>query len=83
MKYKIGQVIQFKKDFVIQTENSGKLTVKSGDQARVVRRVDDNTGEIVYTTGEAKGKSQNIKIQVDNNIDGERIAAQILREIYE
>lgn len=82
MKYKIGQTIKFTKAFTIDSSNGGKISVKAGDEARVVKKVDENTGEIVYISGDAKGKSQYIKIQVDDCIDGDSIAQRILGEIY-
>lgn len=81
MKYKIGQEIVFTKDFMINTESSGKVKVRKGDKARVVRKINETTGEIVYLTGDAKGKSQNIKIEVDDNLDADAIAKRIMEEL--
>lgn len=54
MKYKIGQEIEFTNSFVVELRKGGAVKVDPGDKAMIVRKIDDNTGEIVYTTGNAK-----------------------------
>ncbi|KAJ51800.1 hypothetical protein BD780_000590 [Clostridium tetanomorphum] len=80
-KYKIGQEIEFTNDFFIETAKGEKLEIKKGDRAMVVKKIDDNTGEIVYINGNAKGLSQNINIQVDDKVDEEEIAKKILESL--
>ena len=43
-----------------------------------MRKVDEGTGEILYLTGEAKGKSQIVAIDVDEEIDSDDIAKKIM-----
>ena len=74
MKFKLGQIITFNKDKKIEVEGGGTLIVKSGDKAQILRKVDDETGEILYITGAAKGKSQIVSIAVDDKIDSNVIA---------
>ncbi|ADK13514.1 MULTISPECIES: hypothetical protein [Clostridium] len=81
MKYKIGHEIQFTQSFWLPVEGGKKLKVLKGDKAVVVKKIDDNSGEILYMTGEASGKSQVINIQVDDEIDGDYIARQIMEEL--
>lgn len=83
MKVKIGQVIKFQKDHYIALEKGGKALVKKGDTARVLKKIDETTGEIVYLTGEARDKCQYVKLEVDDNLDADAIAKQILREMGE
>ncbi len=45
----------------------------------IVRKIDDNTGEIVYTKGSAKGLSQNIQIEVDEALNEEELAKKNIR----
>jgi len=75
---KIGQVIELQETKKIQVQEGGTVTVKKGDRAQVLRKVDEGTGEILYLTGEAEGKSQIIRINVDENIDNEGIAKKIM-----
>lgn len=77
MKVKIGEIIQFRQDRKIKSED-GLLLVRRGDKAQVLRKVDEGTGEILYLTGEAKGKSQIVAIDVDEEIDSDDIAKKIM-----
>jgi uncharacterized protein YlzI (FlbEa/FlbD family) len=81
MKYKIGQKIKFTNSFTIDLANGKKAKIVKGDQAMVVRKVGENSGEIVYTTGEAAGLSQIIDIQVDENVDSDYIVKKIMNEL--
>lgn len=81
MKYKIGQKIAFTNPFVIDLSNGKKAKIKKGDQAMVMRKVDDTSGEIVYINGEASGFSQIIQIQVDDSVDTDYIAKKIIDEL--
>ncbi|APQ76928.1 hypothetical protein EXM36_17455 [Clostridium botulinum] len=82
MKYKIGQEIEFTNSFAVELRKGGAVKVDPGDKAMIVRKIDDNTGEIVYTTGNAKGLSQNIQIEVDEALNEEELAKKILEEMY-
>ncbi|WP_251861083.1 hypothetical protein [Clostridium sp. Marseille-Q2269] len=82
MKYKIGQEIEFTNSFFIELSKGGKAKIVPGDKAMVVRKIDDTTGEIVYTTGNAKGLSQNIQIEVDEVLNNDELAKKILDEMY-
>lgn len=75
---KIGQIIEFQQDKKIKIQGGGTLLVKKGDRAQVLRKVDEGTGEILYITGAAKGKSQVIAIDVDETIDSDGIAKKIM-----
>ena len=58
MIYKIGEEIGFNSDFEIELAFSGdKLLVKQGDKGFL-----DSKGMIHYTTGQARGKIQKIKV---------------------
>lgn len=81
MKYKIGQQIEFTAPCKIKLAKGGTAQLVKGDKAMVVRKVDDSTGEIVYITGEAKGLSQVISIEVDDSIDTDVLAEKILKEL--
>ncbi|MDP4178222.1 MAG: hypothetical protein Q8900_07805 [Bacillota bacterium] len=81
MKIKLGQQIIFQKDHKIQVAKGGTIIVKAGDKARVVRKVDEKTAEIVYLSGEAKGLCQNIALEVDDDLDADSIAKKILEEL--
>lgn len=83
MKVKIGQEIKFKKTHSISLAKGGTALVKAGDTARVLKKVDDTTGEIVYLTGEAKGYSQKIMIEVDDSLDNDAIVKRLLQELGE
>lgn len=83
MKVSIGQVIEFKTDHYISLDLGGKVLVKKGDKARVTKKINDITGEIIYLTGAAAGKCQELMIEVDDNIDADAIAKKILRELRE
>lgn len=74
MKYRIGQEIEFTNEFVVELSKGGAVKVVPGDKAMVVRKIDNNTGEIVYTTGNARGLSQNIQIEVDEVLDEKELA---------
>lgn len=81
MKVKLGQQIQFKKDHQIQLAKGGTALVKAGDAARVVRKIDESTGEIVYLTGQAKGLSHKIPLEVDDTLDTDSILKKIMSEL--
>lgn len=81
MKYKIGQEIQFTEGFLLPLQNGNKVKVLNGDKAIVVKKIDDDSAEILYMTGEASGKSQIINIEVDSDIDADYIAKQIMKEL--
>lgn len=83
MKVSIGQVIEFKTDHYISLDLGGKILVKKGDKARVTKKVNNITGEVVYITGAAAGKCQQLMLEVDDNIDADAIAKKILRELHE
>lgn len=78
MKFRLGQIITFNKDKKISVEGGGTLIVKSGDKAQILRKVDDETGEILYITGDAKGKSQIVSIAINDKIDSDVIADKIM-----
>lgn len=80
-KVKIGQMIKFQSDHYISLEKGGKVLVKKGDTARVLKRVDEKTGQIMYLTGAAKGKYQNLMLEVEDDLDADAIAKQILNDI--
>lgn len=80
-KVKLGQVIRFQSNHYISLEKGGKVLVKKGDTARVIKRVDEKTGQIMYLTGEAKGKYQNLMLNVEDDLDADAIAKQILNDI--
>ncbi|MFL0252191.1 hypothetical protein ACJDT4_17395 [Clostridium neuense] len=80
-KVKLGQVIRFQSDHYISLEKGGKVLVKKGDTARVIKKVDEKTGQIMYLTGQAKGKYQNLMLDVENDLDADAIAKQILNDI--
>jgi len=81
MKVKIGQQIKFTKNHQVPTSKGKTLLVKAGDVARVLKKVDETTGEIVYLTGEAKGFSHKVPLQVDDSLDVDAIAKKILNDI--
>lgn len=81
MKAKIGQIISFSADRKINLKNGATVTVKKGDRAQVLKKIDDTTGQILYLTGEAAGKSQYIHMEVDDTIDEEAIAKRIMDEL--
>ncbi|WP_373897332.1 hypothetical protein ACER0A_013690 [Haloimpatiens sp. FM7315] len=81
MKVKIGKVIVFNSDHEIGIKGGGRALVKKGDKAQVLRKVDETTGEILYLSGEAKGKSQYVKIEVDDDIDVDEIARKLMEEL--
>lgn len=81
MKAKLGQQIRFTKDYKIQLAKGGTALVKAGDTATVVRKVDKETAEIVYLSGEAKGMSQNIPLEVDDTLDVDSIVEKLRREL--
>lgn len=78
MKYKIGHEIEFTQGFWLPLEGGKKVKVLKGDKAVVVKKIDDDSGEILYMTGEASGKSQIINIEVDDQIDADYLAKQIM-----
>ena len=81
MEVKIGQQIKFTKSHKVPTAKGKTLVVKAGDVARVIKKVDDTTGEIVYLTGEAKGYSHKVPLKVDDSLDADAIAKKILSDI--
>lgn len=83
MKVKLGQEIKFKADHSISLAKGGTALVKKGDVARVIKKVNDSTAEIVYLTGEAKGYSQQILAEVDATIDKDAILKKLLKELEE
>lgn len=80
-KVKIGQTIKFQSDHYISLEKGGKILVKKGDTARVLKKVDEKTGQIMYLTGAAKDKYQNLMLEVEDDLDADAIAKQILNDI--
>lgn len=81
MKAKIGQIITFKADYKISLKNGGTALVKKGDKAQVLKKIDETIGEILYLTGDASGKSQYIRLEVDESIDVEDIAKKLIQEL--
>lgn len=81
MKYKIGQKIEFTNNFTVELEKGKKARIVKGDKAMVVRKVGENSGEIVYITGEAAGLSQVIEIDVDERVDADYIAGKIINDL--
>ncbi|WML35048.1 hypothetical protein [Clostridium sp. OS1-26] len=81
MKYKIGQKIEFTNNFTVELEKGKKARIVKGDKAMVVRKVGENSGEIVYITGEAAGLSQVIEIDVDEKVDADYIAGKIINDL--
>ncbi len=81
MKAKLGQIIAFRSDHKINLAKGGTVTVKKGDKAQVLKKIDDSTGQILYLTGEAAGKCQYISMEVDDNIDADTIAKKIMEEL--
>lgn len=83
MKMKLGQQIRFKKDHKIQVQKGGTVLVKTGDVATIVKKIDEKTAEIVYVTGEAKGLSHQIALEVDDNLDVDDIVKKIMNNLNE
>lgn len=81
MKVKLGQTIEFKASRTVSLAKGGSVQVKPGDKARVVKKVDDKTAEIVYLTGEAKGYGHNIALEVDDTLDTNSMVEKIMREL--
>lgn len=81
MKYKIGQKIEFTDNFTIEVQNGKKAKIVRGDIAIVVRKVNETSGEILYTTGEVAGLSQIISIEVDENLDADYLAKRIMEDL--
>ncbi|KZL91111.1 hypothetical protein [Clostridium magnum] len=81
MKYKIGQKIEFTDNFTIEVQNGKKAKIVKGDIAIVVRKVNETSGEILYTTGEVAGLSQIISIEVDENLDADYLAKRIMEDL--
>lgn len=82
MKYKIGQKIKFTNSFTINASKGKKFKVCPGDEAMIVRKIDNAMAEVVYTKGQAKGLSQNLDIEVDDGLDEDGIAKKIMQELY-
>lgn len=83
MKVKLGQDIKFRKDHKIKLASGGTALVKAGDTAKVIKKIDDTTAQIMYLTGAAKGKYQNIQIEVDDSFDADEMAKNILKLMNE
>ena len=81
MKVKLGQQIQFKNNHEVEIAKGGTALVRSGDTARVVKKIDEETGEIIYLTGEAKGLSNRIPLEVDTTLDTDSIVKKIMDEL--
>ena len=81
MKAKLGEQIRFNKPHTIPLAKGGTAKIVPGDIARVMKKVDENTAEIMYLTGEAKGLSQKILLQVDANIDADSIVKKIMSDL--
>lgn len=81
MKYNIGSEIEFANNFKVDCKNGKSASVVKGDKAIVSRKVDEHSGEIIYTTGDAKGLAQIINIEVDDNLDADLIAKKILSQL--
>lgn len=74
--YKIGEQIEFKKDYSVETFNGRKLEVKKGDKAIVNSR-----GFIEYTSGKAKGIRQIVDGIKVEGYDHMNISKQILKRL--
>lgn len=83
MKFKLGQQIVFKKDHVILAANKGSIVVKKGDKATVVKKIDEHSGEIIYSSGAAKGLSRVVPMEVDTTLDEDAIVKKILSDLSE
>lgn len=81
MKVKLGQQIKFKVSHKIPLAKGGTALVKVGDIATVVKKIDNKTAEIIYSTGEAKGLSYKIHVEVDDTLDADLIAKKILSKM--
>ena len=81
MKAKLGQQIEFKRSHFINLAKGGKSEIKAGDKARVVKKIDENTAEIVYLSGEAKGLSQHVKMEIDDSLDIDSIVNKVLKNL--
>lgn len=77
-QYKIGEQISFSQDFEIEAIISGnKLQVKAGDKGYI-----DSRCSIHYTSGQAKGKIQNLRKEIEvNGYDYENIAKMIYKRL--
>jgi hypothetical protein len=78
MKAKLGQDIKFKHDHKIKLASGGTVLVKAGDTAKVIKKIDDSNAQIMYLTGAAKGKYQNIQLQVEDALNADEMAKKIL-----
>lgn len=76
--YKIGEEISFSEEFEIESALSGnKLTVKAGDKGYL-----DSRGNIHYTTGQARGKIQSMKNEIEvKGYHYENIARMIFKRL--
>ena len=81
MAVKLGQQIQFRNSHTIEVAKGGTVLVKPGDTARVVKKIDEKTAEIVYLTGEAKNLSNRIPLEVDDTLDTDAIVKKIMDEL--
>ena len=82
MKVRLGQNIKFNCTRIIELEKGGTAQIKPGDIAKVVKKVDEKTGEIVYLTGEAKGLAHRISLEVDDVISAEE-TDEILKKVMD
>jgi len=78
MTYKIGEEIRFSEGFEINGALSGNtLTVKEGDRGYL-----DSRGNVHYTTGQARGKIQSMKNEIEvKGYDYENIAKMIFKRL--
>ena len=81
MKVKLGQEIQFRTSHKVEISKGGIALVKPGDRARVVKKIDEKTAEIVYLTGEAKDLSNRIPLEVDDTIDTDSMVKKIMYKL--
>ena len=75
-EYKIGQEIEFKADFEIETFRDRKIEVKKGDKAVVTSR-----GFITYITGNARDMRQVVDGMTVEGYDHRNIAKMILQRL--
>jgi hypothetical protein len=81
LKVKLGQQIKLNNAHTISLAKGGTAEVKPGDIATVVKKIDEETGEIVYITGEAKGLNEKISIEIDDDIDTDSLVKKIINEL--
>ena len=83
MKVKLGQDIKFNTTQTIELEKGGMVQIRPGDIAKVVKKVDEKTAEIIYLTGEAKGLGHRILLEVDDTVDSDAILKKIMEQLNE